>query len=123
MSTDGGAMGAEVESAALPLPPPRGLTKQQAAEYLGIGVTLLTQIGPRPIKIGRRCIYDTVDLDQWLDDYKRRGRASKEALWPEREDSTDERTRRSGGSMWSSQTDAAYAEALGYRTSKQRKST
>jgi hypothetical protein len=108
---------------ALPLPPPRGLTKQQAAEYLGIGITLLSQIGPAPIKIGRRCIYDTVDLDQWLDDYKRRGRASKEALWPEKEDSTDARTRPSGGSTWSSRTDVAYAEALGFRTSDRRKST
>ena len=46
---------------ALPLPVRRCLTKEQAAEYLGIGVTLLLEAGPPPIKIGRRSIWDLVD--------------------------------------------------------------
>jgi hypothetical protein len=103
----------EKQLAALPLPPARCLNKRQAAEYLGIGVTLLAEIGPRPVKIGRRCIYDVVDLNDWLDEYKKRGRASKEVLWPEKEDSTNARTRRTGGSTRSCQTDADYAKALG----------
>ena len=103
----------EQQSTALPLPPARCLNKRQAAEYLGIGVTLLAEIGPRPIKIGRRCVYDVVDLNAWLDDYKTRGRASEEVLWPEKKDSINARTRRSGGSTRSSRTDAEYAKALG----------
>lgn len=58
------------QSTALPLPHARCLNKHQAAEYLGIGVTLLAEIGPRPVKIGRRCLYDVVDLNAWLDNYK-----------------------------------------------------
>jgi hypothetical protein len=103
----------EQQSTALPLPPARCLNKRQAAEYLGIGVTLLAEIGPRPLKLGRRCVYDVVDLNTWLDDYKSRGRASKEVLWPEKEDSISARTRRIGGSKLICQTDAEYAKALG----------
>ena len=66
----------------LPLPPVRCLTKEQAAAYLGIGVTLLLQIGPPPIKFGRRSVWDVVDLGRWLEDYKARGRAGKEFPWP-----------------------------------------
>ena len=102
--------------ASLPLPPQRGLTRHQAAQYLGIGVTLLTEIGPLPVKIGRRCVYDRLDLDRWLDEYKARGRASKEVAWPKNLDSTDEKTRRIGGSKSRSQTDAEYAKALGLET-------
>ena len=109
-------MGSELETPALPLPAQRGLTRQQAAQYLGIGTTLLTEIGPLPIKIGRRCVYDRLDLDRWLDEYKARGRASTEVLWPKKEDSIDVRTRPSGGSMSFSQTDAEYAKALGLET-------
>jgi hypothetical protein len=47
----------------------RCLTKEQAAAYLGIGVTLLLQLGPPPIKFGRRSAWDVVDLDRWLEDY------------------------------------------------------
>ena len=97
---------------ALPLPRARCLTKAQAAQYLGIGVTLLTTIGPAPIKLGRRCVYDVLDLDHWLDQYKQRGRAVKEVLWPEKEDSTVAKTRPTGGSMLSSQTDDEYVKVL-----------
>jgi outer membrane scaffolding protein for murein synthesis (MipA/OmpV family) len=116
-------MADEQEKLALPLPPARCLSKTQAAEYLGIGVTLLAEIGPKPIKLGRRCVYDVIDLDTWLDEYKARGRARKEVLWPENKDSTNARTRRTGGSTWSSRTDAEYVKALGYDDCKTRKST
>jgi hypothetical protein len=59
----------------LPLPRVRCLTKEQAAEYLGIGVTLLAELQVPVVKLGRRCVYDLVDLDAWLTEYKRRGRA------------------------------------------------
>ncbi|MCK4587673.1 MAG: hypothetical protein KAU29_10030, partial [Gammaproteobacteria bacterium] len=97
----------------LPLPRARCLNKSQAADYLGIGITLLTQVGPSPIKIGRRCVYDVVDLDVWFDEYKHRGRARKEVIWPEKEDSTVVKTRRTGGSMSFSQTETEYVKALG----------
>ena len=90
---------------------PRCLSREQAARYLGIGRTLLARIGPPPIRLGRRRVYDRVDLDRWLDETKSRGRAIKEELWPEKKDSTDEKTRRIGGSRSSSQTDARYAES------------
>ncbi|OOZ34318.1 helix-turn-helix transcriptional regulator [Solemya velesiana gill symbiont] len=66
-------MANDPENTALSLPATRCLSKLQAAQYLGIGVTLLTEIGPLPIKLGRRCLYDVVDLDAWLDEYKREG--------------------------------------------------
>ena len=47
----------------LPLPAARCLSKEQAAAYLGIGVTLLTELNVPCIKIGRRCVYDKLDLD------------------------------------------------------------
>lgn len=92
--------------------PPRCLCREQAAHYLGIGRTLLSRIGPPPIRLGRRRVYDRVDLDRWLDDYKSRGRAIKEDLWPEKRDSTEEKIRRIGGSTLSSRTDAEYVRAL-----------
>lgn len=95
------------------LPTARGLSKQQAADYLGIGVTLFTQIGPKPIKLGRRSVYDRLDLDEWLEDYKQRGRASEEVnIWPEKEDYTKEKTHRTGGSISYSQTESEYRKAL-----------
>lgn len=82
----------------LPLPAIRGLSKEQAAEYLGIGVTLLMELGVPHIKLGRRCVFDKVDLDAWLDEYKQRGRAGKElTLWPVKPESTGDRTLVSGG--------------------------
>jgi hypothetical protein len=111
------------EHNALPLPPARCLNKSQAADYLGTGITLLVEIGPKPIKLGRRSVYDVIDLDTWLDEYTARGRARMEVLWPENKDSTNARTHRIGGSMWSSQTDAEDVKALGYDDGKTRKST
>ena len=103
----------------LPLPAARCLNKEQAAEYLGIGVTLLSELGVPFIKLGRRCLYDKLDLDAWLDEYKtrERGRAGKEkALWPVKLESTGERILATGGLTPSYQTANAYAKALGLKT-------
>lgn len=95
---------------------PRCLSREQAARYLGIGRTLLGRIGPPPVRLGRRLVYDRVDLDRWLDNYKSRGRAIKEDLWPEKKDSTEGKIRRIGGSTQSSRTDAEYAKVLGLKS-------
>ena len=100
------------DPASVPGIEPRCLSREQAARYLGIGRTLLARIGPPTIRLGRRRVYDRVDLDRWLDDHKSRGRAIKEDLWPEKKDSTEEKIRRTGGSTLSSRTDAEYAKAL-----------
>jgi hypothetical protein len=112
-----------VDDVSLPLPPPRCLSRNQAAAYLGIGLTLFSRLAIPPIRFGRRLVYDRVDLDAWLDEHKGRGRAIEEVLWPEDEDSTDEKTRRTGGSTLSSRMDAEYARALGYGSSTKPRST
>ena len=102
----------DVQPGGLELPPVRCLTKEQAAAYLGIGVTLLESLGVPVVKFGRRSVYDRVDLDAWLVEYKHRGRARKETLWPVKADSTGGGIPVSGGSMWYYRTANAYAEAL-----------
>jgi hypothetical protein len=109
-----------MDDASLPLPFRRGLSKEQAADYLGIGVTLLSELDIPFIKVGRRCIYDRVDLDRWLDDTKERGRAVKETLWPSKAVSTGGPTQGTGGFVPPFQTAGAYAKALGLKTSKKR---
>lgn len=52
-----------MEDNGLPLPALRCLSKEQAAAYLDIGATLLTELGVPSVKIGRRCVYDRIDLD------------------------------------------------------------
>lgn len=102
-----------MEAPGLPLPHTRCLSKEQAAAYLGIGVTLLAELDIPAIKLGRRCVYDQVDLDTWLNEYKQRGRAGKEkSQWPKKPESIDVVTHDSGGSIQPSQTVSAYAEAL-----------
>jgi hypothetical protein len=98
------------------LPPVRCLNESQAAAYLGLGITLFREIGPPPIKVRKRNIWDRLDLDTWLDEYKARGRAKEEKLWPEKEDSISARTPPTGGSTSSCQTDAEYAKVLGFET-------
>ena len=102
------------------LPAARCLTKDQAAAYLGIGVTLLEGLGVPVVKFGRRCVYDRVDLDAWLEEYKHRGRARRETLWPVKADSTGGETRASGGSMLHYRAAERYAKALGLKTGKKR---
>jgi hypothetical protein len=108
---------------ALPLPAARCLTKDQAAKYLGIGVTLLAVLGVPAVKLGRRCVYDVVDLDAWLNEYKHRGRAGKEGIqkWPVKPESTGGKIRATGGSMLSYKTAGEYAKVLGLKTETKQK--
>jgi hypothetical protein len=110
-----------MEEPGLPLPRIRCLTKEQAADYLGIGVTLLADLDVPCVKFGRRCVYDVVDLDSWLEEYKRRGRARRETLWPVKPGSTGDETLVTGGSILHYPTASAYAEALKPRRGKKPK--
>jgi predicted DNA-binding transcriptional regulator AlpA len=52
--------------------PPRGLSREAAAQYVGIGVGMFDRMVrggrlPRPIRIGGRKIWDRVSLDDALD--------------------------------------------------------
>jgi Helix-turn-helix domain len=47
--------------------PKRGLSIDEAAEYLGVSRNTLSRHGPVPTKIGDRVIYDRRVLDRWLD--------------------------------------------------------
>ena len=113
-----------MEENGLPLPPVRCLSKEEAARYLGIGVTLLTELEVPSIKLGRRCVYDVLDLDSWLEDYKQRerGRVGKEqSLWPTKQASTEGRILGTGGWQQPSRTADAYAKALGLKTERKPK--
>jgi hypothetical protein len=101
---------------ALPLPTARCLTSEQAAAYLAIGVTLLADLDVPCVKLGRRRVYDKVDLDAWLDEHKRRGWARKETEWPVKPGSTGDETLVFGGSTSYYPVANAYASALGLRT-------
>lgn len=51
---------------------PRGLSRDEAARYLGIGTTLFDELVatgrmPRPVRIGRRVIWDRFKLDDAFD--------------------------------------------------------
>jgi hypothetical protein len=110
-----------MNESALPRPSVRCLTKQEAAEYLGIGITMLESLEVPAVHFGRRCLYDRVDLDAWLDDYKRRGRAGKETRWPVKEESIGGATLASGGFRCTYRTAGAYAKALGLKTEAKQK--
>ncbi|HEY1461665.1 MAG TPA: helix-turn-helix domain-containing protein [Casimicrobiaceae bacterium] len=105
-----------MDDSALPRPVVRCLTKAQAAEYLGIGTTLFEGLHIPAIYFGRRCLYDRVDLDAWLDDYKQQGRAGKECLWPVKPGSTDVAIPATGGLQQRYRTASAYAKVLGLET-------
>jgi excisionase family DNA binding protein len=110
-----------MDKVSLPLPAIRCLSKEEAAQYLGIGVTLLSELGIPYIKLGRRCLYDRVDLDAWIEEYKQceHGRAKKEAIWPKpKKESTGDKILVSGGLQQRSQTAKEYAKALGLKTGK-----
>jgi hypothetical protein len=102
----------------LPRPAARCLSSEQAAAYLAIGVTLLADLDVPCVKLGRRRVYDKVDLDAWLDEHKRRGRARKESQWPARPGFTGDGTLVSGGSKLYYPAAGAYASALGLQTEK-----
>ena len=108
----------------LPSPAVRCLSKDEAACYLGIGVTLLTELQIPAIKFGRRIVYDKVDLDTWLEEYKRseRGRDGKEFLCPNlKKESTVDLIHATGGLTQRSQTAKEYAKVLGLKTDKKPK--
>lgn len=46
---------------------PRLMCAELAAAYVGLGVTYLREAGPAPKEIGRRRLYDKIDLDRWAD--------------------------------------------------------
>ena len=93
--------------------PFRYLTKREAAAYIRCSLRFLDGMGLPFIRKGRCKVYDRIDLDAYMQEDKCRGRAWKEILWPVNVDSTAARIRGTGGSASSSQTDAAYAKALG----------
>ena len=104
-----------MEETGLPLPAVRCLSKQQAADYLGIGVTLLEELDVPVTKFGRRSVYDKVDLDDWLNEYKQRGRAGKETIWPVKPESTGVAIPATGGLQQRYRTASAYEKALGLK--------
>ncbi len=113
-----------MDESRLPLPAVRCLSKEEAACYLGIGLTLLAELDIPHVKIGRRCVYDVLDLDAWLNEYKQRGRAGKEkSLWPKTPESIGGLTVDIGGLMQPSLMVSAYAEALRPRTGSKPKPT
>jgi hypothetical protein len=91
----------------------RYLTKREAAAYVRCSLRFFDSLDFPFIRKGRCKLYDRIDLDARMQQHKCRGRAWKEILWPVNVDSTAARIRGSGGSTSFSQTDAAYAEALG----------
>ena len=108
----------DLDNEALPKPQIRCLSKDEAASYLGIGVTLLTELNIPAVKFGRRLVYDKVDLDAWLDEYKQRGRAGKETIWPVKPESTVGRALPTGRLAQHSQTAREYAEVLGLKSKR-----
>ena len=107
----------------LPLPSIRCLSKEEAASYLGIGVTLLTEFDIPAVKFGRRLVYDVVDLDLWLEEYKQRGRAGKEKLWLNKMEFTADLTLGAGGLMQRCRTAKEYEKVLGLKVEKKLKLT
>jgi 3'-phosphoadenosine 5'-phosphosulfate (PAPS) 3'-phosphatase len=106
----------------LPLPAIRCLSKSEAATYLGIGLTLFNTLDIPAIKFGRRSVYDVVDLDAWLMDYKQRGRARKDELWLNNKTAyIVDPIQGTGGLMQHSQTAKEYAKVLGLNKEKKPK--
>jgi hypothetical protein len=102
----------------LPLPAVRCLSKEEAACYLGIGVTLLSELDIPAVKFGRRLVYDKVDLDLWLEEYKRseRGRVGKDLICTNpKKESIGGKTHATGGLVQRSLTARDYAKALGLK--------
>ena len=107
----------------LPLPDKRCLSKKEAASYLGIGTTLLAELRIPAVKLGRRLVYDKVDLDLWLEEYKRgeQRRVGKDLLWTNPKTAfLDAPTPGIGGSTPPYQMDKEYARVLGLKTKPRR---
>jgi excisionase family DNA binding protein len=111
----------DMDEPVLPRPMVRCLTKLEAAQYLGIGVTTFDALRIPAVRFGRRCLYDRIDLDTWLDDYKQQGRAGKETQWPVKPGSTDVAIPVTGGLQQRYRTASAYAKVLGLKTEEKQK--
>lgn len=46
---------------------PRLMGAPLAAAYIGLSETTLRAVGPRPREVGKRRLYDRIDLDRWAD--------------------------------------------------------
>lgn len=46
---------------------PRLMAAPLAAAYIGLSETTLRAVGPRPREVGKRRLYDRIDLDRWAD--------------------------------------------------------
>jgi len=46
---------------------PRLMSEPQAAAYVSLSVNTLRANGPSPRRVGRRVLYDRIDLDRWAD--------------------------------------------------------
>ena len=71
----------------------------EAAEYLGISVSTLSKRrvdgdGPKYLKLGRRVVYDTRDLDDWLNSPVERRRPTLATRHCRREDGPETRNSR-----------------------------
>lgn len=58
---------------------------REAAAYVGLKVPTLNQYrteggGPRFIKLGARVVYDSADLDRWLEQHKQTSTSDKPQL-------------------------------------------
>lgn len=56
-------------------PWPRGLSREEAASYVGLGTSFFDQLIaegklPKPIRLGKRTIWDLRDLDAAFDSFK-----------------------------------------------------
>ena len=108
----------------LPLPAVRCLSKEEASTYLGIGVTLLTELAIPAVKFGRRLVYDVVDLDLWLEEYKQRerGRVGKDLICTNpKKASISGKIHATGGVVERSLTAREYAKAVGLKIERKPK--
>jgi excisionase family DNA binding protein len=60
---------------AVTTPPRRGLSREEAARYVGVGATKFDELVkdgrmPKPLKIDNRVIFDIRDLDEAMDRLK-----------------------------------------------------
>jgi excisionase family DNA binding protein len=61
------------------------LTVLEAATYVGLSASTLNQMrsegrGPRYIKLGSRVVYDSADLDRWMEQHKQSSTSDKPEL-------------------------------------------
>lgn len=62
--------------------PPRGLSREEAARYIGVGTTLFDRLVaerrmPRPIRVGKRVIWDRFKVD---DAFTQLGESTENAI-------------------------------------------